>query len=97
MVYGIFVVVWNKLNMRHGWNSVQNGLMPKILGCLCFIFSVLMRLFVLYQVQKTRNWPLASAFSMVLTLVSTAGVLWMMLASKKEASLSKSKEQHNEN
>jgi spermidine/putrescine transport system permease protein len=41
------------------------------------------------QVQKTRNWPLASAFSMVLTLVSTAGVLWMMMASKKEANLSK--------
>ena len=41
------------------------------------------------QVQKTRNWPLAAAFSMVLTLVSTAGVLWMMLAGKKEAALTK--------
>ncbi|MDY5683824.1 MAG: ABC transporter permease [Treponema sp.] len=41
------------------------------------------------QVQKTRNWPLAAAFSMVLTLVSTAGVLWMMLAGKREAALTK--------
>lgn len=39
------------------------------------------------QVNKTRNWPLASAFAMIITLVSTAGVLWMMSSSKKEASL----------
>lgn len=39
------------------------------------------------QVQKTRNWPLAAAFSMVLTVVSTAGVLWMMASSKKDAAL----------
>ena len=36
------------------------------------------------QVNKTRNWPLAAAFSMVITVVSTAGVLWMMFSSKKE-------------
>lgn len=36
------------------------------------------------QVQKTRNWPLASAFSVILTLLSMAGVLWMMSASSKE-------------
>lgn len=36
------------------------------------------------QVNKTRNWPLASAFSLILTVVSTAGVLWVMYASKKE-------------
>ncbi|QTQ13439.1 ABC transporter permease [Treponema parvum] len=41
------------------------------------------------QVQKTRNWPLAAAFSMVLTAVSTAGVLWMLAASKNAAALKK--------
>lgn len=39
------------------------------------------------QVNKTRNWPLASAFAMVITVVSTAGVLWMMVSSKKDAVL----------
>ncbi|WP_303922037.1 ABC transporter permease [Treponema berlinense] len=41
------------------------------------------------QVQKTRNWPLASAFSMVLTLLSMAGILWMLYANRKEAELKK--------
>lgn len=36
------------------------------------------------QVQKTRNWPVAAAFSVVLTLLSMAGVLWMMHASSSE-------------
>ena len=39
------------------------------------------------QVNKTRNWPLAAAFSMIITIVSTAGVLWMMSSSKKDAAL----------
>lgn len=39
------------------------------------------------QVNKTRNWPLASAFAMVITVVSTAGVLWMMASSKKDTVL----------
>jgi spermidine/putrescine transport system permease protein len=34
---------------------------------------------------RLRNWPLASAFSMIITVISTAGVLWMMASSKKEA------------
>ncbi len=38
------------------------------------------------QVNKTRNWPLAAAFSMIITVLSTAGVLWMMASSKKENS-----------
>ncbi len=29
------------------------------------------------QVQRTRNWPLAAAFSMVITLVSIAGIIWI--------------------
>jgi spermidine/putrescine transport system permease protein len=41
------------------------------------------------QVTKVRNWPLASAFSMVITVVSTAGVLWMMGTSAREAARNK--------
>ena len=36
------------------------------------------------QVQKTRNWPLASAFSVILTLISMLGVLWMLRANSKD-------------
>ncbi len=36
------------------------------------------------QVSKTRNWPLASAFSMVLTLISLIGVFWMLYNGKRE-------------
>ncbi len=39
------------------------------------------------QVNKTRNWPLAAAFSLVITIISTLGVLWVMFAGKKEAQL----------
>jgi len=38
-----------------------------------------------------RNWPRAAAISMVLTLVTTIGVLWMMYIQKKEASRTKEK------
>jgi len=38
------------------------------------------------QLLKSRNWPRASAISMVLTLVTTAGVLWMMYVQKRDAS-----------
>lgn len=41
------------------------------------------------QVQKVRNWPLASAFSLVITLISMAGVLLMLTSSKKDADLNK--------
>jgi spermidine/putrescine transport system permease protein len=40
------------------------------------------------QLLKSRNWPLASAFSMVLTLVTTAGVIVMMNLQRKDASRS---------
>ncbi len=36
------------------------------------------------QVTKTRNWPLASAFSLVITVVSTIGVIWMMTSTASE-------------
>lgn len=39
------------------------------------------------QVQKVRNWPLASAFSVVLTLVSMIAILWMLTSNKQEAKL----------
>lgn len=42
------------------------------------------------QVQKVRNWPLASAFSLVLTIISMAAIMWMLTSSKKEANLKKS-------
>ncbi|GHV83705.1 spermidine/putrescine ABC transporter permease [Spirochaetia bacterium] len=37
------------------------------------------------QLTKSRNWPLASAISMVLTVVTTAGVMVMLGMQKKEA------------
>jgi len=38
------------------------------------------------QLLKSRNWPRAAAISMVLTVVTTIGVLWMMYVQKKDAS-----------
>jgi spermidine/putrescine transport system permease protein len=37
------------------------------------------------QLTKSRNWPLASAISMVLTVVTTAGVMLMMNLQRREA------------
>ena len=41
------------------------------------------------QVTKTRNWPLASAFSLIITLLSTLGVIWMMTSSARESARKK--------
>jgi len=41
------------------------------------------------QLLKSRNWPRAAAISMVLTLITTVGVLWMMYLQKKDASKTK--------
>ena len=38
------------------------------------------------QLLKSRNWPRAAAISMVLTIATTIGVLWMMHVQKKESS-----------
>lgn len=38
---------------------------------------------VVDQVQKTRNWPLASAFSVILTLLSMIAILWMLSKGRK--------------
>jgi len=37
------------------------------------------------QILKSRNWPLASAISMVLTVVTTVGVIVMMIMQRREA------------
>ncbi|MDR1446992.1 MAG: ABC transporter permease [Treponema sp.] len=37
------------------------------------------------QLTKSRNWPLASAISMVLTVVTTAGVIMMMNLQRRDA------------
>ena len=41
------------------------------------------------QVQKVRNWPLASAFSMFITVISMIAILWMLASNKKDAELKK--------
>jgi spermidine/putrescine transport system permease protein len=38
------------------------------------------------QLLRSRNWPRAAAISMVLTLVTTAGVVWMMYIQKRDVS-----------
>ncbi|GMO39282.1 MAG: ABC transporter permease [Termitinemataceae bacterium] len=37
------------------------------------------------QLQKSRNWPLASAISMVLTVVTTIGVMMMMALQRRDS------------
>jgi spermidine/putrescine transport system permease protein len=37
------------------------------------------------QLTKARNWPLASAISMVLTLITTIGIIIMMAFQKRDA------------
>jgi spermidine/putrescine transport system permease protein len=44
------------------------------------------------QLTKTRNWPLASAISMVITVLTTAGVMIMMALQKREAQRQKENE-----
>ena len=39
------------------------------------------------QVQKTRNWPLAAAFSMVITIISVAGIAWITRSNTQETKL----------
>jgi spermidine/putrescine transport system permease protein len=39
------------------------------------------------QVQKTRNWPLAAAFSMVITLVSVFGIMLISHANRSDAKM----------
>jgi spermidine/putrescine transport system permease protein len=48
------------------------------------------------QLLKSRNWPLASAFSMVLTVVTTAGVILMMNLQRKDAARSGDAARHGQ-
>ncbi|NLC92308.1 MAG: ABC transporter permease [Treponema sp.] len=41
------------------------------------------------QVQKTRNWPLAAAFSMIITIISVAGIIWITKSNEKDKKLNK--------
>ncbi len=45
---------------------------------------------IMDQIQKARNLPLASAFSVVLTVITMAAILFMLASDKKEQSLKKS-------
>jgi spermidine/putrescine transport system permease protein len=47
--------------------------------------SIMVGTIIADQVTKTRNWPFAAAFSVAITVISTVGVLWMLLAGKAEA------------
>lgn len=49
------------------------------------------------QLLKSRNWPRSAAISMVLTLVTTLGVIWMMFIQKREASRIVSSKTENTN
>ena len=51
--------------------------------------SYMLGTLVVDQVQKVRNWPLASAFSVMITLLSMLAILWMLVSNKKEADLKK--------
>lgn len=51
--------------------------------------SYMLGTLVVDQVQKVRNWPLASAFSMLITALSMAGILWMLAANRKDAEMKK--------
>ena len=42
------------------------------------------------QVQKARNWPLSAAFSMIITLISIAGIFWMSFSNRRDAKLKSS-------
>ncbi|MCR4733708.1 MAG: ABC transporter permease [Treponema sp.] len=45
---------------------------------------------IMDQIQKARNLPLASAFSVMLTVITMAAILFMLSADKKEQKLKKS-------
>jgi spermidine/putrescine transport system permease protein len=46
--------------------------------------STMMGTVIADQVNKTRNWPFAAAFSVAITVISAAGVLWMMSSSPED-------------
>ena len=44
---------------------------------------------IMDQIQKARNIPLASAFSVLLTIVTMAAILFMLASEKHEKNLKK--------
>lgn len=67
-----------------------NYTVPQIIGST---ESYMLGNIIMDQIQKARNLPLASAFSVVLTVVSMAAILFMISSDKKEASLKKMKKE----
>ena len=63
-----------------------NYTVPQIIGST---ESYMLGNIIMDQIQKARNLPLASAFSVVLTMVSMAAILLMVSSDKKEANLKK--------
>ena len=64
-----------------------NYTVPKIIGSTK---SYMLGNIIMDQVQFARNLPLASAFSVILTVVSMAAILFMLGSDKKERNLKKS-------
>lgn len=67
-----------------------NYTVPQIIGST---ESYMLGNIIMDQIQKARNLPLASAFSVVLTVLSMAAILFMISSDKKEASLKKMKKE----
>ncbi|MFI3258244.1 MAG: ABC transporter permease [Spirochaetales bacterium] len=80
--------------------NVQSGLLTAVIFTFIPIFgsytvpllvggrdSYMIGNIIVDQVNKTRNWPLAAAFSVIITVVSTAGVLWVLWVGKKDEKL----------
>lgn len=67
-----------------------NYTVPQIIGST---ESYMLGNIIMDQIQKARNLPLASAFSVVLTVVSMAAILLMLSSDKKEANLKKMKKE----
>lgn len=65
-----------------------NYTVPQIIGST---ESYMLGNIIMDQIQKARNLPLASAFSVVLTVVSMGAILFMISSDKKEVNLKKMK------
>jgi len=89
-----FVAIWKVL-----FPNIKSGIFTAVLFTFIPIFgayavpqlvggmnSYMLGNIIADQILKSRNWPLASSISVVLTLVTTAGVLIMMNIQSREAS-----------
>jgi spermidine/putrescine transport system permease protein len=78
--------------------NIQGGIFTAVLFTFIPIFgayavplivggkdSYMMGNIIADQLLKSRNWPIASAFSMVITVVTTIGVLLMMNLQRRDA------------